>query len=83
MTERFQPSGLRIVIVALSAIFVTGQAALAQPPMGPPGAEEGGMPWQVAVLFTANWVLAAVAVALLSRPSKRSEKPKKVEEPAA
>ncbi|HEV3115973.1 MAG TPA: hypothetical protein VGY58_02895 [Gemmataceae bacterium] len=43
------------------------------------------MPWQVAAMFTANWVLAAVAVAILSRPTvKRGDKPKKsIDEEAA
>lgn len=35
-------------------------------------------------MFTVNWVLAAFAVAILSRPTKRTEKPKKaVDEEAA
>jgi len=68
-----------IAFAALLVIFLGGQASAA-PPMGPPGSGGGeGLPWQVAALFTANWVLAAVAVAVLSRPSKRSDKPKKAE----
>lgn len=42
-----------------------------------PGAQEG-LPWQVGALFTVNWVLAAVAVAVMSRPIRRLEKPKKI-----
>ena len=72
MTKRL----LQTVTVALSVIFFTSQAAFAQP-KGPPGVEAEGMPWQVAALFTANWVLVAVAVAMMSRPTKRSDKPKK------
>lgn len=45
-----------------------------------PGAAEEGLPWQVGALFTVNWVLAAVAVAVMSRPIKRLEKPKKIAE---
>jgi hypothetical protein len=73
MTKRF----LQTATVALSAIFLTGQVAFAQPPMGPPGGGGEGMAWQLAALFTANWVLVAVGVAMMSRPPKRSDKPKK------
>jgi hypothetical protein len=77
MTKRFLRRALSTTFVASSIILLGGQAALAQP-MGPPGSGEGeGMPWQVAALFTANWVLAAVAVVILSRPPKRADKPKK------
>jgi hypothetical protein len=65
-----------MMVVALSAMFFTGQTAFAQP-MGPPGSGGEGMPWQVAALFTGNWVLVAVGVAMMSRPPKRSDKPKK------
>lgn len=44
------------------------------------GAAEAGLPWQVGALFTVNWVLAAVAVAVMSRPIKRLDKPKKIVE---
>ena len=81
MIKRFLPKGLLTVALALSAISFTGQAAFAKPkgpPTGPPGAAEASdMPWQVAALFTANWVLVAVAVAMMSRPTKRADKPKK------
>jgi hypothetical protein len=64
------------------AILLSAGTATAQGPTLP-GASEG-MPWQVAALFTANWVLVAAAVAMMSRPSKRSDKPKKpVEETQA
>jgi hypothetical protein len=72
---------VRAIFLALAfAVFThPGASVLAQPPMGPPGSgsDTGELPWQVAVTFTANWVLAAVAVAILSRPSKRTDKPKK------
>ncbi len=38
---------------------------------------DGGLPWQMATLFCGYWVLVAVAVAVLSRPSGRLDKPKK------
>lgn len=38
---------------------------------------EGGMPWQVGAMFTAFWVLMAAEIAILSKPSKRLDKPKK------
>lgn len=57
--------------MTLSVIFFTDRVAFAQPPT------EEGMAWQVAALFTVNWVLVAVAVAMMSRPTKRSDKPKK------
>lgn len=59
--------------VAVS-IGLAPQNAWAQAP-----AEEG-VPWQVGALFTVNWVLAAAAVAVMSRPIKRLEKPKKIVE---
>jgi hypothetical protein len=37
----------------------------------------GGMPWQVGAMFTAFWVLMAAAIAIVSKPSKRLDKPKK------
>jgi len=37
------------------------------------------LPWQVATMFCGYWVLVAVAVVVLSKPSGRLEKPKKVE----
>ncbi|HWB08097.1 MAG TPA: hypothetical protein VG826_02545 [Pirellulales bacterium] len=76
MTKRFLPRVVRTGLVAVTAVLFSGEAAFAQPPGG--GGE--GMPWQVAALFTANWVLVAVGVAMMSRPSKRLEKPKKKEE---
>lgn len=60
-------------VLPLMAVLLVPTPAWAQPP----GAGGEGMSWQVAVLFTVNWVLAAVAVAMMSRPSKRADKPKK------
>ena len=57
----------------MAAALLAAEPAHAQAP----GAASGEMPWQVAVAFTANWVLAGVAVAILSRPNKRTDKPKK------
>ncbi len=75
--------GFSICAVVATIVLLPVTSALAQPK--PPGAGPGvEMPWQVAVMFTANWVLAAVAVAVLSRPTKRTDKPKKtVDEEAA
>ncbi|HVA48740.1 MAG TPA: hypothetical protein VNH11_20410 [Pirellulales bacterium] len=64
---------LLLTLPLTAAIWLTAGPASAQAP----AATGPEMPWQVAVLFTANWVLAAVAVAILSRPSKRPDKPKK------
>ncbi len=38
---------------------------------------DGGMPWQIGAMFTAFWVLMAAEIAILSKPSKRLDKPKK------
>lgn len=57
-------------------ILLSGNRLFAQGP-SLPGASGDGLPWQVAVLFTVNWVLVAAGVAMMSRPSKRAEKPKK------
>ncbi|HVC98838.1 MAG TPA: hypothetical protein VND64_34555 [Pirellulales bacterium] len=38
-----------------------------------------GLPWQVATMFCGHWVLVAVAIVVLSKPSGRLEQPKKVE----
>ena len=78
MTKRILQRVLTSVLVLLLVLLAAGQVAWAQPPMGPPGSGgSGDMPWQVAAMFTANWVLAAAGVAILSRPAKRPEKPKK------
>ncbi|HVX11192.1 MAG TPA: hypothetical protein VHC22_08435 [Pirellulales bacterium] len=67
--------------VVAAIVLLPATSASAQPPNGIPAGE---MPWQVAAMFTVNWVLAAFAVAILSRPTKRTEKPKKaVDEEAA
>jgi hypothetical protein len=39
----------------------------------------GSLPWQAATMFCGYWVLVAVAVAVLSKPSGRLEQPKKIE----
>ncbi|HUY36765.1 MAG TPA: hypothetical protein VMV69_28785 [Pirellulales bacterium] len=39
----------------------------------------GGLPWQMATLFCGYWVLLAVAVVVLSKPSGRLDQPKKIE----
>lgn len=39
----------------------------------------GGLPWEVAVMFTAFWVLMAAEIAIISKPSKRLDKPPKLE----
>lgn len=66
---------------AAASVLLVAETAFAQLPGAAPAS--GGMPWQVAAMFTANWVFAAVAVAILSRPSKRPEKPKKTIEEEA
>ena len=79
MMTRYLPR-LLTAVVLFAAIALIDVYAMAKgpPPMGPPGSGDGGgMPWQVAVTFTANWVLAAAGVAILSRPAKRTDKPKK------
>jgi hypothetical protein len=63
-------------VAATLIIVLVADSAFAQAP-GMGGDSGEGMPWQVAAMFTANWVLAAVAVAILSQYSKRTEKPKK------
>lgn len=73
-------TGMRLVRLACTALAATfGLAAQTAWAQGP-GAAAEGLPWQVGALFTANWVLAAVAVAVMSRPIKRAEKPKKIVE---
>lgn len=68
---------LRLVCGTVAAsVGLAAQTAYAQAP----GAAEQGLPWQAGALFTVNWVLAAVAVAVMSRPIKRLEKPKKIVE---
>ncbi|HEX5442681.1 MAG TPA: hypothetical protein VFW87_02580 [Pirellulales bacterium] len=63
-------------LLLVAAILGDGAPVFAQPV--PPGSE--GMPWQVGAIFTGYWVLMAIAIAMLSKPTKRAEKPnKKVE----
>ena len=38
---------------------------------------DGGMPWQIAAMFTGFWVLAAVEIAVISKSANRLDKPKK------
>lgn len=56
---------------------------------GPPAAStgapwlkgaDGGLPWQIGALYTGFWVLVAVEIAVLSKPSNRPDKPKKIVE---
>lgn len=68
---------LLAITLLVAALLADAASALAQPP-GPPGSGEG-MPWQVGAIFTGYWVLVAIAIAMLSKPSKRAEKPKKPE----
>jgi glucose/arabinose dehydrogenase len=37
----------------------------------------GGLPWQVAVMFTGFWVLTAAEIAIVSKSAGRLDKPKK------
>jgi len=80
MTKRALPRILSGMLV-LAVVCLSIPSAYGQPP-GAPGSSEG-LPWQVGALFTANWVLAAMAVAMISRPPKRSEKMKKSQEEEA
>lgn len=66
-----------IAICLLTLAFIAqGSPVFAQ--AGPPGSSDG-MPWQVGALFTGHWVIVAIAIAMLSKPSKRLDKPKKRE----
>lgn len=80
MITRYSPRRLTAVVLFVAIALIDAYAmAKGPPPMGPPGSGGGGsdMPWQVAATFTANWVLVAAGVAILSRPAKRPDKPKK------
>lgn len=81
MTKRALPRVVLYFLAAMTMGFPAATSAFGQPP-GPPGSG-AGLPWQVGALFTANWVLAAIAVTILSRPSKRPEKPKKSQQEEA
>lgn len=72
-------SAVRRLLWLSGAVLVIGLAPQNACAQGP-GAGEEGLSWQVGALFTVNWVLAAVAVAVMSRPIKRLEKPKKIVE---
>ena len=76
-----------------AAVLLDAATAKAQPPSAraapapapPAGApwlmsSEGGMPWQVAAMFTGFWVLMAAEIAIVSKPSGRLDKPKKKDE---
>lgn len=41
---------------------------------------DGGMPWQIAAMFTGFWVLAAVEIVVISKSANRLDKPKKKDE---
>jgi hypothetical protein len=68
---------------------VPGQAAAPAPAPAPAAlspqdaaktfliSSSGGMPWQIGAMFTAFWVLMAAEIAILSKHSKRLDKPKK------
>lgn len=60
-------------------VVADGAVALAQGggPVGSPGSE--GMAWQLGAIFTGYWVVVAIAIAMLSKPPRRSDKPKKPE----
>ncbi len=64
------------ITLLATSILGDGAAAFAQP--GPPGSSDG-MPWQLGAIFTGYWVIVAIAIAMLSKPSRRSDKPKKPE----
>lgn len=67
------------IVLGVAAVVTDGAAVLAQGggPVQPPGSE--GMDWQLGAIFTGYWVVVAVAIAFLSRPPKRADKPKKPE----
>jgi hypothetical protein len=44
------------------------------------GKGDGGLPWQLVTLYCGHWVMVAVAVAVMSKPTGRLDKPKKAEE---
>ncbi|HEV3002990.1 MAG TPA: hypothetical protein VGX78_00945 [Pirellulales bacterium] len=44
------------------------------------GKADGALTWQIVTLFCGHWVFVAVAVAVLSKPTGRLDKPKKAEE---
>jgi hypothetical protein len=67
----------RFLAITLLVITILGDGASAFAQPGPPGGE--GMPWQVGAIFTGYWVVVAIAIAMLSKPSKRADKPKKLE----
>lgn len=72
-------SAVRSMLWLSGVVLVIGLAPQNACAQGP-GAAEAGLPWQVGALFTVNWVLAAVAVVVMSRPIRRLEKPKKIVE---
>lgn len=67
---------LLAITLLVATMLADGASVFAQPP-GPPGSD--GMPWQVGAIFTGYWVVVAIAIAMLSKPSKRADKPKKLE----
>ncbi|MGH7134736.1 MAG: hypothetical protein ACREHD_03290 [Pirellulales bacterium] len=81
MTKPIRPWRRVTSWAAAASVMLVAETAGAQLPGAEPAGP--GMAWQVAALFTANWVLAAVAVAILSRPTKRTDKPKKIIEEEA
>lgn len=65
-------------------VALAGRAADAAEPAFKAAANAEGsgpaMEWQVGAIFTGFWVLVAAAVAVISRSSKRADKPPKKEE---
>ena len=79
------------VAVAAAALFLGPRDGKAQDPAAaaPPApaaraawlmSGDGGMPWQIAAMFTGFWVLAAVEIAVISKSANRLDKPKKKDE---
>ena len=93
-TRRTFTLALAVTLMALAVISPAAAQGPPMPgAMGAPGgappastgaawlkSSEGGMPWQIGALFTGFWVLVAVEVVVLSKPSNRPDKPKKVVE---
>ena len=67
----------RLLAITLLVAATLGDAASAFAQPGPPGGD--GMPWQLGAIFTGYWVVVAIAIAMLSKPSRRADKPKKPE----
>lgn len=81
---RFRHRLAAIVICTGALLAPTGHMARAAEPAfkAAANAEAAGpaMEWQVGAIFTGFWVFVAGAVAVVSRSSKRADKPPKKEE---